>query len=611
MEIRSLSLVTPHNPAGPLAYALGQLQAFCASCAGIPCREGDEGEVTVLAGRQAAESRLPASGLPDWDGPCNEWYSLRVARHEGKKYIVAAGATDAGTRHALYALMRELDISSDPPSLPDDLDIRRAPSAPLRGMYAHQHWAYEYPYALRTWSVDEWKSYVDVLALLGYNLFQIWSMACIIPMPPGPEDEQFLRRYPPVISHARENHGMEVWIGECANNVCARGPAPPVTRRLYFDVERLLDPGDGEAMRELRECREHFYRICDNADGYWVIDSDPGSWPGSASSEFVDILMMNRELMDRCTARGRQARLVYWMHFGWGSREQRQNWLDTLADLKARAPEPWLLTGGKWHLEAIDEAGLSDRAVYHQYGAIEPEPSLPFTRVVPPELKDALDTGGREFAGAVGNAQTPVCQLPNIFFFARALWGEGGCEEDVERAIGELARLVYPERAQVLAGAWMALRSQYRRAAAAIAGELEALERSGSLGRPGPVAMGVFPDAGQIARDLVWQLRLHEAELAFVEGAASGGTGDALVGSFVDYCRLSLQWRRHTGFRRMAFNGYTFDPVLEQARLLWGASGGLRNDIVAEVEQALGGEFEPWEVDLALQPLRPVPGRTR
>ena len=70
----------------------------------------------------------------------------------------------------------KLEVATLPPVLPADLDVIEKPSFDLRGMYAHQHWAYNHPYALRTWTIDQWKQYVDMLAVMRVNLFQIWSM---------------------------------------------------------------------------------------------------------------------------------------------------------------------------------------------------------------------------------------------------------------------------------------------------------------------------------------------------------------------------------------------------------------------------------------------------
>jgi hypothetical protein len=86
----------------------------------------------------------------------------------------------------------------------------------------------------------------------------------------------------------------------------------------------------------------------------------------------VDILMMNRELIDRQAQLGPKAKLVYWMWFGWGNNPDRAaNWRDTLKDLAKRSPEPWLLTAAdNNHWKVVDELGLAGRTVYYPYGAV-------------------------------------------------------------------------------------------------------------------------------------------------------------------------------------------------------------------------------------------------
>jgi len=57
---------------------------------------------------------------------------------------------------------------------------------PLIGMYVHQHWPYNHPYAARTWTVEDWRGYLDGLHRLGYNMVQIWPMLVTMPNPPTP-----------------------------------------------------------------------------------------------------------------------------------------------------------------------------------------------------------------------------------------------------------------------------------------------------------------------------------------------------------------------------------------------------------------------------------------
>lgn len=613
VAVTALTLILGTEPQDPLKYAMDQLAAFCARSAFVTVRTASEPSrgagMTVFLGREAVDKHLPdVARQIAWTDLGDEGFVLRMVPFQGGSALIAAGATEAGTRHAVYALMRELDVSRIPARLLTSLNITEKPSFPLRGMYAHQHWAYNHPYALRTWTVDEWKRYVDILALMRVNLFQIWSMAGILPVPLSPEDEAFLKRYPPVIDHAKRNHGMTVWIGECANNMCDRRDVPPVAQRDYFQFESLKNPADPAQMAQLRDARAVFYKICNNADGYWVIDSDPGKWPGSPSSEFVDILMMNRRLINEHTLLGPKARLVYWMWFGWGTGQPAANWRDTLTDLKKRSPEPWWLTAAfKEHWQVVDELGLHDRVVYYPYGAIEHEPSLPFTLVVPKQLTDALNVPERigKIRGAMGNAQTPVCQWPNIYYFTRAVWNMNLRAAPREKAVQELALLIYPERADLLAAAWLSLGSPEALDAVKYADELETLARSQRLGRPGAIGVKLFPDYGQVARDLARELRIHAAAVEFCRAVERGDQDDKrLLDLLTRYCILSLEWRRHTGFRNYGTNGYDFFPLKAAADKRWRRDNKLNPDILAALEKAIKPGYEDWEVNLILDPLR-------
>lgn len=610
--VPALTVVTDTAVSPPVEYALGELAAFCRQSPEIEVVRVAEppggGGPVVLVGRGIVERDLPSVARTiDWPGLGREGFVLRVVERHGAPAIIAAGAEDLGTHHAINALTCNLDVTTLPPTLPLNLDVVEKPSFDLRGMYAHQHWAYHHPYALRSWTVDDWKRYVDILALMRVNLFQIWSMAGILPMPLSEGDEQFLKRYPPVIDHAKRNHGMEVWIGECANNVCDRRDVPPIAERLYFDVEVLKNPGEPAQLEQIRAARAEYYRICNNANGYWIIDSDPGGWEGSPSSEFVDVLMMNRELIDRHTKLGKEAKLVYWMWVGWGRGDKEQNWRDVCRDLLKRAPEPWWMTvawDGHWKI--VDELGLHDRIVYYPYGPIEPEPSMPFTTVVPECVPAALNVPERigRIRGIMGNAQTPVCQLPNIYYFTRAAWDMNLRSADREQAVRELARLIYPERAELVMRCWMSLGSPEAPDAASLSDELAGLANSLSLGRPGPIGVKLFPDYGQVARDLAEQLRIHGVAMEFCRMADGSSINEArLLEQLTRYCLLSLAWRRRNGFRRFGTNGYNFFPLREAAHKHWWRGDHLDERVYAAIETAMKAEYEDWEAELILFPL--------
>lgn len=49
------------------------------------------------------------------------------------------------------------------------------PPGALVGMYIHQHWPYNYPYAARTWLVEDYRGYCGALKALGYNCQNVWG----------------------------------------------------------------------------------------------------------------------------------------------------------------------------------------------------------------------------------------------------------------------------------------------------------------------------------------------------------------------------------------------------------------------------------------------------
>lgn len=54
---------------------------------------------------------------------------------------------------------------------------------PMIGMYVHQHWSYNHPYAARTWTLEDWKGYLDGLKKLGFNTVLIWPVLETMPDP--------------------------------------------------------------------------------------------------------------------------------------------------------------------------------------------------------------------------------------------------------------------------------------------------------------------------------------------------------------------------------------------------------------------------------------------
>src|SRR5208282_183139 len=110
---------------------------------------------------------------------------------------------------------------------------------------------------------------------------------------------------------------------------------------------------------------EALYRTVDNADGFGMIDSDPGGWPQSPLRDQVKIFKGARALLDRYNVKGSQAKLIDWMWIGWGRHKffsssdtvvAQYDWTDknpdasdvafmeeTIRAFRKDLPEPWWL----------------------------------------------------------------------------------------------------------------------------------------------------------------------------------------------------------------------------------------------------------------------------
>ena len=89
----------------------------------------------------------------------------------------------------------------------------------LVGMYIHQHWPYNHPYAARTWTVEDYRGYADGMKKLGYNMLVIWPVLETMPNPLTPSDQQNLAKMKQVISMLHREFGMRVMLALCPNIV--------------------------------------------------------------------------------------------------------------------------------------------------------------------------------------------------------------------------------------------------------------------------------------------------------------------------------------------------------------------------------------------------------
>lgn len=475
-----------------------------------------------------------------------------IARQEGSRehpqVCVYVGAIDpAGLKFGIVELIRLFHVGGGEVKIRVPVQIARAPRFAMRGMYAHLHWSYNRPYSLRAWQTEDWKRYIDLLTHLGYNSLQIWPMMELLPHPLSAEDEAYLKRYAELVDYAHEQRGMKVFLGSCANNITEDAKGVPIAKREYVDLEKRLDPARPENLKRILEYRSDLYRTIPQADGYWMIDSDPGGWKGSPSSEFVDILIGHRDLIDRYGRRPAEQPLIYWMWYGWGTDAREKNWRTTLADMKARLKEPWRLHAcAPPHLDACREMGVLDKAIYFPYGTLEDEPSAPVTELRFPRIQEAARVARHAGLTAIqGNTQTPLVQLPNLVALSAAAWGQDAAQQE-GTILRELANRIVCRDADLLARAWQSIARHDADESLAAAEQLHRLAKDESARGTLAIVLGDWQP--RILDDLASLLTIHANAVLFAREAAAGRDDAALVRILAVYLDSFALWLEYTGY---------------------------------------------------------------
>ena len=321
----------------------------------------------------------------------------------------------------------------------------------------HQHWPYKHPYAARTWTLEDWRGYADGLKRIGYNTIMIWPMLETMPDPLTPSDRASLEKHERVIDMLHRELGMRVFIVLCPNIEANKfaSTATFETRHFYWS-DIMVNPGDPAAVQKMIAWRGKLFGYLKAADAVAIIDSDPGGYPHSTNAQFVSLLKLHREMLNRLRT---GIELDYWVHIGWEAwnhfdatgvlqRGTEANYLDTLSRLKRVDPEPWGLANG---LQYAEKLNLGSRVISYNYGRIEAEPSLPMTNFG----GDAAYQGGSHPGprGVMGNAQTHCDQLPNTFAFVRGALKKPVTDADY---VGFAERLI-PGLGKQIVNSWKAL----------------------------------------------------------------------------------------------------------------------------------------------------------
>lgn len=434
----------------------------------------------------------------------------------------------------------------------------------LVGMYVHQHWSYNHPYAARTWTLEDWCGYLDGLHRLGFNAVLYWPVMETIPDPPTESDIESLNRFAKVISRAHKDFGMKVFITMSPNVVPKSDVARTFTweKRRFFACDDRINPRDVNAIARVVNQRKELISYIKNVDGIMLIDSDPGGWPGSTNIDFVSMMGNYRTMFDEIRP---GIELYYWSHAGWPAYSRfyatahfefglPEEFSEAYAMLDRQKLEPWGIATG--HLLGNPEKlGLEDRVLSFRYGAIEGEPTFPRTNFGSDIAWNAAQKPASR--GVMGNAQSHCLQIPYTFAFAR-----GAQNLPIEkRDYVELGEQLIVGQGESIYAAWDALGGTNREEMREAALVLSALDTSRF--QLGPLKGLLFGDGQRFIDDLVCQLTVL-ADLEDFRAAALAEPQDKerVTLTFATFIDSVSKWQQRHGY----CNNWSW-PRLDEALL--------------------------------------------
>ena len=597
-------LMEPAQPAHVL-HSVNDLREYLFEITGkeVPVRSfSDSGpEPLIIVGKELVEQtsgeRVDASELGD------EGFLLKSLTTGGRNRVIVAGFTPKGTMFGLAALMKMIRVEKKAAYIERPVDIVAKPNFAKRAMHLNG-WPIEYPYSFRSWNEKNWFHYIDLLSYQGVNLFFIWPFMDIIPVPLSAEDESYLQEVRRVVEYAQKKRGMEVWIMHSANRVASSdvGMSDPRTRRYWVAAQVDMNPAVPEQFEKILESREPLYRIVNNADGFCLIDSDPGGWPDSPLSEYMRIFQGMRAFLDEYNVHGNRAKLINWVLDGWGQKGRLENsfLVETIQAMKNALPEPWsLMVVYKDALAACRKQGVLAKTIFLPYGAIEGEPSYPSTNVAFEGIRSALDGLSEldEIEGLMGNAQTPLLQFPHTYFFLRSGWDYDYRNRNQSEVIAELSSYFYPGRTQLIADAYMALNERDAKRIHLLRTRLEGMVNKGSPDRLGVFGRKLFPEPLVVAKSLVYQLKVREAQRKMYQILSARPNREQCETVVEDYLNAVLSWAEQNGWQMIIDKGKWSRGHIKildaEFTDFTEAASSLKKALEAEDAEKLSSFFEP------------------
>ncbi|HWR16817.1 MAG TPA: alpha-glucuronidase family glycosyl hydrolase [Terriglobales bacterium] len=569
--------VDPSEPSY-VQYAAKDLTLYLSGITGqSPKRKNEKsGGITIILGEKAGRSAGVDLGSLDDLG--NEGFLLRTVNQRGSNYLVVAGHDPHGTNAGIATLIQMIRADGTAPYVNGALDVRSKPQFAVRGIHLNG-WPLKYPYAFRTWKEEDWKRFIDIAWAQNVNLFYLWPFMEVIPLPLSAEDRAYLEEVNRVVEYAQKERGMQVWIMQSANRIGVTdcGSADPRYRTYWVvpECQKDMNPADPNDFAYIMSHFEALYKVVNNADGFCMIDSDPGGWPGSPLSDQAKIFNGARKLLNQYSVHREQTKLIDWMWIGWGRHPTGEDsgkkavdlMQDTIKNFKNMVPEPWeLIAGISPYLESAKRESVLDKTTFLEYGAIEMEPAFPATNTGFAPVQKVFEKAAEypELKGIMGNNELMVLQLPRTFYFFKTAWDSGYKKRDERDVLLDLAEQLYPGQKDLIADAFVGLReSDPVKVNAALTG-ISGLVNAPSAVRAGALSRFLFPDALAVARNLEKQLQIRAARQDFIkamDGTPSVQESKRLLEAYFD--RL-LAWNHETGWDKMIDITIWRTPIYEQ-----------------------------------------------
>ncbi len=369
------------------------------------------------------------------------------------------------------------DVTRRPPLQGSDVSspFSGTPAFKHRAFYLHCGWAFDHPFAPRSWSRADYDGVFRLLKRLGFDTVMYWPQIEAMPAPLSSGDARELAGIRDIIEDARTS-GLECWMAMTPNLMSpAELAAKPFRERnpyKHYRTARLDDPKQAGAYLAHRSA---MLRIVNNADAYVTIDGDPGGYAGARPEDWLRVFLSDRAAIDGHGTHPRGQKVIPWVWAGWGARVPV--WQDdptvfsraAISLFKQRLPEPWLMLPGRCHkdgwgngrinLALAEDLGVLERSMILCYEAIEFEPTSPASVLQFDLIRRILKEESRLAPlayGVMGNAQQPIMRLPNIYFFARASWDLAYLDRTDDEVLRDCADFLGGPR-EDLALAWQCL----------------------------------------------------------------------------------------------------------------------------------------------------------